>query len=192
MYGYLFGKIKYIDSINKELCLLAGGVGYVVKSAALHIELNESSEVGIFVYTHVTDSGITLWGFDSKEALQLFRLLITVSGIGPSSAQAILAQRSPAEVVMRVLDGDHKGLRVGGIGEKGAQKIVLELQSKIAKLAIHSVEQHLPSRNIDEAVATLVSLGFARKDVQSFFMQADTEQLDTAGLVKHYLKSIHG
>lgn len=190
MYGYLSAKIQYVDAVNKEICLVANGIGFVVKSAALKVPLIEGSDLEVFVYTAVSESSITLWAFDTKEALQVFRLLISVSGIGPTSAQSILVNRTPADIVVSILEGQHQNLRVSGVGEKGAQKIVLELKSKIGKLPLTGESKSaITSSNVSEAIETLVSLGFMHKDVSAFFSELPDQKMETAQLVKEYLRS---
>lgn len=172
---------KMIEYIKGELTDLtpalavveASGVGY-----ALNISLNTYTAVqgkkDVKLYVHealVTggrDDSFTLYGFATKQERELYRLLITVSGVGANSARTILSSLSPSELSQAVSSGNERLLKsVKGIGLKTAQRIIVDLKDKILSLGISSdVPASAMSTNVnaevrDEAVQALTMLGFS-------------------------------
>jgi Holliday junction DNA helicase RuvA len=203
--------IEYIKGELTELTpalavIEAAGVGY-----ALNISLNTYSavqgrkEVKLYVneslVTGGRDDSFTLFGFATKQERELYRLLITVSGVGANTARMILSTISPAELCNVIANGDERMLKaVKGIGPKAAQRIILELRDKIVAAGITN-ELHVnttaaqasvntPVR--DEAVAALTMLGFSpapsAKVVTAILK--DQPQLPVEQVVKLALKQI--
>lgn len=171
--------IEYIRGELTELTpalavLEAAGVGY-----GLNISLNTYSaiqgkkEVKLYVHesliTGGRDDNFTLYGFFSKQERELYRLLITVSGVGANTARMILSTLSPAELCNVIANGDERMLKaVKGIGLKTAQRIIVDLRDKIVSSGI-ATELHVSSEPAtavdasirDEAVSALTMLGFS-------------------------------
>ncbi len=171
--------IEYIRGELTELTpalavLEAAGVGY-----GLNISLNTYSaiqgkkEVKLYVHESLVtggrDDNFTLYGFFSKQERELYRLLITVSGVGANTARMILSTLSPAELCNVIANGDERMLKaVKGIGLKTAQRIIVDLRDKIASSGI-ATELHVggePATAVsagirDEAVSALTMLGFS-------------------------------
>ncbi|MCH4146904.1 MAG: Holliday junction branch migration protein RuvA [Prevotella sp.] len=171
--------IEYIRGELAELTpalavVEAAGIGY-----ALNISLNTFSaiqgkkEVKLYVneslVTGGRDDSFTLFGFATKQERELYRMLITVSGVGANTARMILSASSPAELCNAIANGDEKMLKgVKGIGLKTAQRIIIDLKDKIVASGI-AEELHVssqPSANVnsavkDEAVSALTMLGFS-------------------------------
>ena len=203
--------IEYIKGELTELTpalavVEAAGVGY-----ALNISLNTYSavqgrkEVKLYVneslVTGGRDDSFTLFGFATKQERELYRLLITVSGVGANTARMILSTISPAELCNVIANGDERMLKaVKGIGPKAAQRIILELRDKIvaagiaSELHVNTTAAHAsvntPVR--DEAVAALTMLGFSpapsAKVVTAILK--DQPQLPVEQVVKLALKQI--
>lgn len=171
--------IEYISGELTELTpalavVEAGGVGY-----ALNISLNTFSaiqgkkEVKLYVneslVTGGRDDSYTLFGFASKQERELYRMLITVSGVGANTARMILSASSPSELCGAIANGDEKMLKgVKGIGLKTAQRIIVDLKDKIVASGIaeefHVSSQPSTTVNVavkDEAVSALTMLGFS-------------------------------
>ena len=203
--------IEYIKGELAELTpalavVEAAGVGY-----ALNISLNTYSaiqgkkDVKLFVHealvTGGRDDSFTLFGFGNKQERELYRLLITVSGVGANTARMILSSLTPAELCNVIANGDERMLKsVKGIGLKTAQRIIVDLKDKIVSMGI-SEELHVaasPSAASintevrDEAVSALTMLGFSPAPSAKVVSQIITEQPDlpVEQVVKLALKQI--
>lgn len=203
--------IEYIKGELAELTpalavVEAAGVGY-----ALNISLNTYSaiqgkkDVKLFVHealvTGGRDDSFTLFGFGNKQERELYRLLITVSGVGANTARMILSSLTPAELCNVIANGDERMLKsVKGIGLKTAQRIIVDLKDKIVSMGI-AEELHVaasPSAASintevrDEAVSALTMLGFSPAPSAKVVSQIITEQPDLPieQVVKLALKQI--
>ena len=203
--------IEYIKGELAELTpalavVEAAGVGY-----ALNISLNTYSaiqgkkDVKLFVHealvTGGRDDSFTLFGFGNKQERELYRLLITVSGVGANTARMILSSLTPAELCNVIANGDERMLKsVKGIGLKTAQRISVDLKDKIVSMGI-AEELHVaasPSAASintevrDEAVSALTMLGFSPAPSAKVVSQIITEQPDlpVEQVVKLALKQI--
>lgn len=203
--------IEYIKGELAELTpalavVEAAGVGY-----ALNISLNTYSaiqgkkDVKLFVHealvTGGRDDSFTLFGFGNKQERELYRLLITVSGVGVNTARMILSSLTPAELCNVIANGDERMLKsVKGIGLKTAQRIIVDLKDKIVSMGI-AEELHVaasPSAASintevrDEAVSALTMLGFSPAPSAKVVSQIITEQPDlpVEQVVKLALKQI--
>lgn len=150
------------------------GVGY-----AINVSLNTFSaiqgkkEVKLYIYEAIREDAYVLYGFATKQERELFRLLITVSGIGGNTARMILSALSPSELCNVISSGNDKLLKtVKGIGLKTAQRIIVDLKDKIASTGIQPAETGtaantmLHSEIYEEAVAALTMLGFPQAPSQ--------------------------
>ena len=203
--------IEYIKGELAELTpalavVEAAGVGY-----ALNISLNTYSaiqgkkDVKLFVHealvTGGRDDSFTLFGFGNKQERELYRLLITVSGVGANTARMILSSLTPAELCNVIANGDERMLKsVKGIGLKTAQRIIIDLKDNIVSMGI-AEELHVaasPSAASintevrDEAVSALTMLGFSPAPSAKVVSQIITEQPDlpVEQVVKLALKQI--
>ncbi len=203
--------IEYVKGELAELTpamavVEAAGVGY-----ALHISLNTyealqgRKEVKLFVHealvTGGRDDSFTLYGFFNKQERALYRLLITVSGVGANTARMILSSLTPSELCNVIANGDERMLKgVKGIGLKTAQRIIVDLKDKILSLGI-AEELHVSSTPgaptvdmgvRDEAVAALTMLGFSPAPAAKVVTQIMTAEPDlpVEMVVKQALKQI--
>lgn len=173
MIASLHGKLLEKDNISAVV--ECGGIGFrcmitAVTSAALPPCGNE-----VFLYTHfaVRDDAFDLFGFTSPEELEVFKLLITVSGIGSKIALTLLSHFTGDRILLMIASGDSKALTAAqGIGKKMAEKIVFELKDKVGALAAESenMQQIAAAGNAatgigsGEAIEALISLGFSQSD----------------------------
>ena len=142
-----------------------GGVGYACKTTFYTLQKIAGSEE-VMLYTHlaVRENDVDLFGFSTVEELECFKMLITVSGVGPKAAISILSGNSPSQFALTVATGDHKALtKCKGIGAKTAQRIVLELKDKIAK------ENSISVRGND-TIASAVATGSAAQEAMTALM----------------------
>jgi Holliday junction DNA helicase RuvA len=146
-----------------------GGIGYqiFVTQPALHLLAQTKQPVKLFTYMAVREDAITLFGFMHQSELEMFRILIGVSGIGPQTALNLLSQIGIEEFAMAILNEDERALtRISGIGAKSAKRLILELRDKMKKVSQTIVSGDLGRAGpaVHDAVSALVSLGFAEKE----------------------------
>lgn len=133
MIGRLRGML--VSNRNESVCLDVNGVGYEVGMTPRDLATlpGIGEEIVIHTHTHVREDQISLYGFASERDRELFRVLLTASGVGPKVAQSMLASMSAEDIVMAIVNEDPEALTVTpGVGKRGAQKIVLELGPKLA------------------------------------------------------------
>ncbi len=163
MYDYFTGKIT--SKTATQIVLDCNGIGY-----ALNISLNTFSKVTegqqckIFVHLSIKEDAHTLYGFADEDERRMFRNLITVNGIGTSTARMMLSSLSPAEIEQAIVTGNAPVLQnIKGIGAKSAQRIIIDLKDKIRKTSDPSNLISIPHNKIrQEALSALVTLGFAK------------------------------
>lgn len=196
MIASLNGKLIYTDS--SCAVVECGGVGLkcLVTSNTLSKLPSLGQDVFLNTYMSVKEDSITLFGFLNVEELEMFKMLTSVSGIGPKTALAILSEFTPDRITLLIISGDAKGLStVSGLGPKSAQRIILELKDKFGKATdlrggnLAAPVQGGEMSNIKEAVAALVSLGFSNSEAFSAVSTLDGS-LDTQQLIKLALKQL--
>ena len=192
------------DSTESSVILEAGGIGYEIFMTGTAIEkaVRESGEILVHTYFHVREDAMQLYGFLSRDDLQVFRLLLGVNGIGPKAALGILAGLTADELRFAVLSDDVKTLsRAPGIGKKTAQKLILELKDKLnaeeafgLKLAHVQEEAGAEAAAADgssEAVEALVALGYSSTQaLQAVRKVSGIPADDVEGILKAALKNL--
>ena len=169
MYAYINGVVA--DKGHNELVIEAGGVGYSLYCSLNTVQnaLSVGEMMRVYTYLNVTQDGITLFGFGTKEERAMFLRLISVSGIGPKTAIGILGSMSMRDLTLAIVMGDTATLsRAPGIGKKTAQRIALELKEQISDdevegLSASGAKNVVPLRLDDpvtEAMIALQSLGY--------------------------------
>lgn len=174
------GKLIHTES---ELAVVeCGGVGYACKTTFYTLQkIAGASEVTLYTHLAVREDAADLFGFSTKEELKCFKMLITVSGVGPKAAILILSSNSPSQFALAVATGDSKSLtKCKGIGAKTAQRIVLELKDKIAKentVSVRGTADFVPAvpqgGAVDEAVTALVVLGYTEGEAMQVISKLD-------------------
>ena len=185
MISSLEGTIKH-RGLN-AIVVDVGGIGYKV-AVTTETALEAISGSPVFLWTHlvVRETALELYGFLDKETLDVFELLITISGIGPKSALSILNVASPAMLRQAVASEDTTYLtRVSGIGKKNAEKIVLELKDK---LKTTREDRGVDMRSEGDALEALVSLGYSERDAREALKKVSKEIEGASERVKSALK----
>lgn len=152
-------------------------------------------EVNVFTHLAVREDAMDLYGFASKDELDAFKLLITVSGIGPKAAASILSELTPDRLAVCIASGDAKSItKAQGVGKKTAERVVLELKDKMADIAVGTDNSRDVANAVSvnessdsaEAVAALVALGFSQSDaavaVGSMDKSLSVDEMIRAGL----------
>jgi Holliday junction DNA helicase RuvA len=170
-----------------EAVVDCGGVGYLCYiSMKTYDKLPEIAD-SVFLYTlYITREDATLlYGFKDESELELFKLLISVTGVGPKSALGILSSISPNDLSKAILNSDYvKIQKLPGIGKKSAERLVLELKDKITKISdsIDSIDNSISvaSNFSDEAIAALTSLGYSRSIAEKAVKFAENDLSDNS------------
>ncbi|MDD1680855.1 MAG: Holliday junction branch migration protein RuvA [Methanoregula sp.] len=154
---------------DRRVIIDVHGVGYQVHvtQPALRELADTREPVTLFTHMAVREDAITLYGFRHQSELEMFRILVGVTGIGPQIAMNLLSQVGIEEFAIAILNEDEKALtRISGIGPKSAKRLILELRDKMKKVSETLVrgETGKDSLAIHDAVSALVSLGFAEKE----------------------------
>jgi len=167
MIAHIYG--KPVLAGDKWAVIDVGGIGYQVQvtQPALQQLAHTTEPVKLFTYMAVREDAITLYGFMHQSELEMFRILIGVSGIGPQIALNLLSQIGIEDFVMAILNEDEKALtRISGIVTKSAKRLILELRDKMRKVSETMVagDIGMASPAVHDAVSALVSLGFSEKE----------------------------
>lgn len=199
MYAYLKGKVAEVAGDN--LVMEVGNIGYNVRIPGSVVALLPpvGQEVKIYTYTSVREDALQLFGFLSRDDLEMYRMLIGVSGIGPKGGLAILSAMSADEVRMAVVAQDAKAIaKAPGIGNKTAQRIILELKDRISLEDTFSLQAEESSmvqatglgQARTEAVEALTALGYSSADALRAVKAVGAEEMDVESLLKAALKKM--
>ncbi|HRI05402.1 MAG TPA: Holliday junction branch migration protein RuvA [Candidatus Dojkabacteria bacterium] len=173
MISYIQGKIIAVEAQDRYQLvdvLLNNGIGYQVVVSRL-LNYIVGNEVVFHTLLVVREDSQTLYGFRSIEERKVFEMLISVSGIGPKIAMAIFSIYSVGEIYEILTSGDYKALgKVSGLGQKGAQKIVIELSNKVDALGImvEGIAGDEKKHTLDELSQALKSLGFSGDSLKAY------------------------
>ncbi|PWG81013.1 Holliday junction branch migration protein RuvA [Pararcticibacter amylolyticus] len=191
MYAYIDGKLAF--KCPAYVIIDAGGVGYHINiSLSTYSKLQDSERCKLYTWLHVKEDAHTLYGFADEGERSLFLHLISISGIGPGTGRMILSSGSPEEIQTAIVKGDLALIKkIKGIGPKTAQRLILELQDKLKKEGIVTLND-LPQYNTakEEAVSALVMLGFARNLAEKAIDNVSQKQQEKGNLsVEQLIKS---
>ena len=193
-----------VDMTENSVIVEAGGIGYEIYMTGTDLsQIHMGEEVKIHTYFNVREDAMQLFGFLSKDDLQMFRLLLGVNGIGPKAALGVLAGLTADELRFAVLSDDAKTIsKAPGIGKKTAQKLILELKDKLKledafekKLAHEQDAAAISGTNIldgsKEAVEALVALGYSSTDaLRAVRKVTDVPPDDVEAILKAALKNL--
>ncbi len=183
MIGHLKGTIIHNDL--KSVILDVGGVGYKIFTNIGSLESEKNKIAEFWTYLAVRENALDLYGFRTKEELDFFELLITVSGIGPKSALAILSIATVSNLRHAIATSDTSHLvKVSGVGKKNAEKIVLELKDKIDG---HSLGETTSMSGDVDALLALKSLGYDERESREALKKVKDAK-DTSDKIKKALK----
>jgi Holliday junction DNA helicase RuvA len=176
--------------IEKDfVTILTHGVGYAVRvSEKVKSLLAQQEEAEVFIYTHVKEDALELYGFSSRSERDLFMLLLDVSGIGPKTALTIL-NFEPTQIITAVQNAD-TGFFAGvpRIGKKLAQKIIIDLRSKLGALKELDLSPISPHKQ--EVVLALQSLGFSESLIYQVLQDIDVESMSLSEAVKAGIQAL--
>lgn len=200
MIGYIRGSIEEIEEWG--LVIDRGGIGFRIfmPGALLAQQVRIGDEVKIFTYLHVKEDAMQLYGFFTKDDLEVFKLLLNVNGIGPKAALGVLSGLTADELRFAVLSDDAATIaKAPGIGKKTAQKLILELKDKFSlEEAFESKLSHVQEKSAGsmqdgtgEAVQALVALGYSNTEaLQAVRKVEGSGEMDTEEILKAALKHL--
>lgn len=187
MIAKLKGKIEYLK--DNYAVVDVNGVGYkVFLSAYTFGKVAGMTETELFIHTYVREDTLALYGFLALEELEIFELLISISGIGPKAATGILSIATPRTIKTAILNEDPSILtKVSGIGKKTAERVILELKNKVADISTGDKEEVA----IDtDAIEALISMGYTNAEARDALKSVPADIKDVGARVKMALKNI--
>ena len=193
MIHHLSGKL--IEKHPTHLVIECGGVGYFVNiSLNTYTAIPDEEHHTIYTHLQVREDAHTLFGFYTLAEREIFRLLISVSGVGSSTARTMLSSMTPAQVRDAIASEDVPAIKaVKGIGAKTAQRVILDLRDKVLKIYdLDEVSPESNNTNKEEALSALEVLGFARKSAEKVVDAAlrQDPSLSVEGIIKSALKNL--
>ena len=215
MFYFISGKLAVLerDQDRGVAVIDTNGVGYKLTISGTtydrmppHLSVSEPPIVKLYTYMAVREDGVELFGFSSTEELAAFKLLISVSGVGPKVALSVLSLLTPEKFAMAVCSDDKKTIsKASGVGAKTAARIVLELKDKLMKASFASDDiitgggeatlntenaQPTARKKISEATDALTVLGYHRAQINTVLASIDTNSLSLEEIIKAALKKL--
>lgn len=188
-------KGKLVEKNPTYVIIECGGVGYFV-NISLHTfsKLTDAENISLFTHLQVKEDSHTLFGFSEKSEREIFRLLLSVSGIGSSTARTMLSSMSPVQIRDAIANGDVPSIQaIKGIGAKTAQRVILDLRDKVLKVYdIDEVSTNSNNTNKEEALSALEVLGFARRQLEKVVDKVliQDPSLSVENIIKLALKNL--
>ena len=187
-------KGRLVEKSPTELVVDCNGVGYSINiSLNTYSQLNDEENIKLFTHLIVKEDSHTLFGFSTKSERELFKLLISVSGVGASTARTMLSSLTPVEIISSINNEDVNSVQsIKGIGSKTAQRIILELKDKVLSLESDDTQIQRISKDADEAITALEVLGYSRKQTSKIVNQIKTENhgINVESLIKKALNKL--
>ena len=208
MFYYLKGFLTHLE--NAVAVIDVGGVGYKLTISGTTYDamppnrsVKEPPQVLLYTYMAVREDGIELFGFATETELSSFKLLISVSGVGPKAAMSILSLLSPEKFALAVCTEDKKTIaKANGIGPKTAARIILELKDKLMKehagedlssfadVGVASTSSTASREKIAEATDALIVLGYSKAEALNVIKTIDTNAMELEEIIRSALKKL--
>ena len=193
MIAHLQGKL--VEKNPTEVIIDCNGVGYHVNISLHTYSLLPNSEaIKLFTYLQIKEDSHTLFGFVEKSEREIFKMLLSVSGIGASIARTMLSSLEPKQIIQAIASGDLVTIQsIKGIGSKTAQRVLLDLKDKVLKLYdLDEVSMIQNNTNKDEALSALEVLGFVRKSSERVVEKIvkETPEATVENIIKLALKNL--
>jgi Holliday junction DNA helicase RuvA len=193
MIAHLQGKL--VEKSPTEVIIDCGGVGYHVNISLHTYSLIPNADfVKLYTYLQIKEDAHTLFGFVEKSEREIFKMLLSVSGIGASIARTMLSSLDPKQIINAIASGDVVTIQtIKGIGSKTAQRVILDLKEKVLKLYdLDDVSLSQSNTNKDEALSALEVLGFVRKTSEKIIEKIVKEDPEATveSIIKKALKNL--
>ncbi|MDU5229057.1 MAG: Holliday junction branch migration protein RuvA [Anaerococcus sp.] len=194
MISYIIGDVRVIN--EEDFIIENNNIGYQIKSSLstlAQIELN--NEYKIYTSLQVREDDMSLYGFFSKDELEMFLLLTSVSSIGPKNAITILSSLGVEEIKLAIANNDIDALiKAKGVGKKTASRIILELMDKVKLMPMSNKKSTISSlpknEDLDVAKEALQNLGYAQNDIANVLNDLKDMDLSLEDLIKESLKRL--
>jgi len=187
-------KGRLIEKSPTQLVIDCNGIGYSVNiSLYTFSKLSEDENIKVFTHLIIKEDSQSLFGFLTKGERELFQLLISVSGVGASTARVMLSSLSPSEIISAIANEKVSIVQsIKGIGLKTAQRIILELKDKILGIENNENDFELIPKEIEEAISALEVLGYSRKQTTKLVskIKSDEPEISTEALIKRSLNNL--
>lgn len=186
---------RLVEKSPTNVVIDCTGVGYDI-NISLHTYslLPERENIKLFTYLHIKEDGHTLFGFVEKSEREIFKLLISVSGIGTGIARTMLSSLSPKQIIEAIASSDVATIQSAkGIGAKTAQRVILDLKEKVLKVYdLDEISTLADNTNKSEALSALEVLGFNRKLAEKAIEKVlkDTPSASVENIIKQALKNL--
>ena len=186
---------KLVEKTPTHIIIDCGGVGYHI-NISLHTYslLPNTDFIKVYTYLQIKEDAHTLFGFVEKSEREIFKLLLSVSGIGSSIARTMLSSLDPKQITNAIASSDVVTIQsIKGIGSKTAQRVILDLKEKVLKLYdLDEVSMSQSNTNRDEALSALEVLGFVRKSSEKIVERIVKEDPDASveSIIKKALKNL--
>lgn len=196
MFYYLDGTITIMDT---NLAVVdCGGVGYGCRTTNYTLsQLKLGKPARLFTYCNIREDAFDIYGFASREELNCFEQLLSVSGVGPKAALSILSVVTPDQFMLAVMTQDAKTLTMAqGVGKKMAQRILLELKDKVADSTLELQDVSVSDMPVvrgsktAEATAALSALGYSQAEIGAALKGVDAEKLSVEDIVRQALRAM--
>ena len=193
MIAHLQGKL--VEKTPTQVVIDCGGVGYHVNISLHTYSLLPATDfIKLFTHLQIKEDSHTLFGFVEKSEREIFKLLLSVSGIGASIARTMLSSLDPKQITNAIASGDVVTIQsIKGIGSKTAQRVILDLKEKVLKLYdLDEVSMSQSNTNRDEALSALEVLGFVRKTSERVVEKIIKDAPDSSveSIIKQALKNL--
>ena len=192
-----FVRGKFVRKTPSQVIVDVNGVGYELQiSLHTYTFISNKDEGQLVTYLHITENAQTLFGFFGQDEKELFLQLISVSGVGASTARMMLSGLNPDEIIKAIVQGNTKQLEsVKGIGRKTAERLVLELRDKLGKISLENVVTGSNNyRSVEQdSVNALVGLGIGKPMAESAVKkvsESSKETLSLEDIIKQALKKL--
>lgn len=191
MIAHIQGKL--VEKTPTEVVIECNGVGYEIHiSLHTYSQIPESENIKLYTFLQVKEDSHSLFGFTDKKERELFKLLISVSGIGANTARTMLSSLNPEQIIQAIAANDVGTVQsIKGIGLKTAQRVILDLKDKVLKIyAIEEISGSLYNTNKEEALSALEVLGYMRKNAEKVLEKIITNSpaATVEDLIKQALK----
>ncbi len=193
MYEYITGDIRWIK--ENYIVIDNNGIGYKIftsNNSSIKLEMG-MKDIMIYTYYNLREDGVSLYGFLDEEEINIFKLLITVSKIGPKVAIGILSSLTPNQIKKAIFEKNLTILcKAPGVGKKTAERMILELKDKIEvnDYMDENIETEFNVGEYEEAVNGLMSLGYSRFEIEKALRGIDTSKLAIEEIIRHTLKKL--
>lgn len=188
-------KGRLVEKNPTDVVIDCNGIGYLVHiSLHTYSQIPDEENISLYTYLQVKEDAHNLFGFSTKVERELFKLLLSVSGVGASTSRTMLSSLSPDQIKDAIANGDVPVIQsVKGIGAKTAQRVILDLKDKVIKLyGMEEVSAQMGNTHKDEALSALEVLGFNKKQAEKVVQKIITQDPEASVelIIKEALKNL--